>query len=177
MPVQSKVKQYTAEELDLALLSDKCFEKLGKQPFRWQLECALAILRGKDVVLDVGTGSGKTLCFSLPLVLSDKDIALSVSPLTALMVDQSDSAALKTIAVCQETISCAGPDKLYSDIVEGKFRQVLVSPEIAISGEFQKAVLAKDPFVRNLRVVNIDEAHCMNVWGGSFRPDYAALGL
>jgi superfamily II DNA helicase RecQ len=54
---------------------------------------------------------------------------------------------------------------------------VLVSPEIAISGEFQKAVLAKDPFVRNLRVVNIDEAHCMNVWGGSFRPDYAALGL
>jgi ATP-dependent helicase YprA (DUF1998 family) len=88
MPVQSKVKQYTAEELDLALLSDKCFEKLGKRPFRWQLECALAILCGKDVVLDVGTGSGKTLCFSLPLVLSDKDIALSVSPLTALMVDQ-----------------------------------------------------------------------------------------
>ena len=54
---------------------------------------------------------------------------------------------------------------------------MLVSPEIAISGEFQKTVLSKDPFIRNLRVVNIDEAHCMNVWGGSFRPDYAALGL
>jgi len=83
MPILSKVKQYTPEELDFTLISDKCFKKLGKRPFRWQLECTLAILRGKDVVLDVGTGSGKTLCFSLPLVLNDKDIALSVSPLTA----------------------------------------------------------------------------------------------
>ena len=88
MPTLSKVKQYTPEELDSALVSDKCFEKLGKRPFRWQLESALAILCGKDVVLDVGTGSGKTLCFSLPLVLNDRDIALSVSPLTALMIDQ-----------------------------------------------------------------------------------------
>jgi ATP-dependent helicase YprA (DUF1998 family) len=61
MHVQSKVKQYTVEELDFALISDKCFENLEKRPFQWQLECALAILCGKDVVLDVGTGSEKTL--------------------------------------------------------------------------------------------------------------------
>jgi hypothetical protein len=42
------------------------------------------------------------------------------------------------------------------DIIEGKFRQVLVSPEIAISGEFQKAVLSKEPFIHNLRAVNIE---------------------
>lgn len=96
MPVQSKVKQYTADELDLALISDKAFEKLGKRPFRWQLECALATLSGKDVVLDVGTGSGKTLCFSLPLLLNDRDMALTISPLTALMVDQVNSLDLST---------------------------------------------------------------------------------
>jgi superfamily II DNA helicase RecQ len=54
---------------------------------------------------------------------------------------------------------------------------VIVSPEIATSTEFQKAVLSKDSFMNSLRVVNIDEAPCINVWGGSFRPDYAALGV
>jgi hypothetical protein len=61
MPIQSKVKQYTAEELDFGLISDKAYEKLGKRPFRWQLEAAAAILCGRDVVLDVGTGSGSVM--------------------------------------------------------------------------------------------------------------------
>ena len=54
---------------------------------------------------------------------------------------------------------------------------MIVSPEIATSTEFQKAVLSKDSFMSSLRVVNIDEAHCVNIWGGSFRPDYASLGV
>ena len=57
MPIQSKVKQYTPEELNMGLLSDKAYEKLGKRPFQWQLDGAAAILCGRDVVLDVGTGS------------------------------------------------------------------------------------------------------------------------
>jgi DEAD/DEAH box helicase len=88
MLIQSKVKQYTVEELDLGLISDMAYEKLGKRPFQWQLEAAAAILCGKDVVLDVGTGSGKTLCFSLPLLLNERDVSLTISPLTALMIDQ-----------------------------------------------------------------------------------------
>lgn len=88
MPLQSKVKQYTAQELDLGLISDKAYEVLGKRPFRWQLEAAMGVLCGQDVILDIGTGSGKTLCFSLPLLLNEKDLALTISPLTALMIDQ-----------------------------------------------------------------------------------------
>jgi len=53
----------------------------------------------------------------------------------------------------------------------------MVSPEIVVLPEFQKDVLSKDEFATQLRVINIDEAHCINVWGGSFRPDYAALGV
>lgn len=52
-----------------------------------------------------------------------------------------------------------------------------MSPEIATSSEFQKGVLSKSIYTDHLRAVNIDEAHCINIWGGSFRPDYANLGV
>jgi len=98
MPVQSKVKQYLDEELDLKMISDRSYQTFGVHPFRWQLEAAAAILCGRDVVLDVRTGSGKTLCFSLPLFLNEKNISITVSPLTALMIDQvSTSLILKEV--------------------------------------------------------------------------------
>lgn len=52
-----------------------------------------------------------------------------------------------------------------------------MSPEIAISPEFRKAVISKQAFWGRLRIVVIDEAHCISLWGGSFRLDYANLGL
>ena len=88
MPIQSKVHRYKPEEISLDDLAAKAFSILHKKPFVWQLEIALAILCGEDVIIDVGTGSGKTLCFSLPLILNDTDMVLTVSPLTALMIDQ-----------------------------------------------------------------------------------------
>lgn len=82
------VKIYKPGELDRAHLAHCAVEILGKKPFNWQLDAAEAVLCGQDVVLDVGTGSGKTLCFSLPLLLHKTDMALTISPLTALMLDQ-----------------------------------------------------------------------------------------
>ncbi|KAF8174398.1 hypothetical protein BJ912DRAFT_858456 [Pholiota molesta] len=87
-PDEPKVKIYTEAEVDLVALAQKAEEILGKRPFRWQLEAAQAILCGRDVILDVGTGCGKTLCFSLPLLLNDTDMGITVSPLSALMIDQ-----------------------------------------------------------------------------------------
>ena len=63
------------------------------------------------------------------------------------------------------------------DITDGKFHEVLVLPEIATSQEFHRAVLSKDSFSSLLHVVNIDEVHCINIWGGTFRTDYAGLGV
>ncbi|KAJ7808984.1 hypothetical protein B0H14DRAFT_3151768 [Mycena olivaceomarginata] len=100
-----------------------------------------------------------------------------VSPLSALMIDQAASSMIPTVAVCSETLTRLGSDKVYEDIVLGKFRQVIVSPEIATSSAFRKAALSKPQFTSKLRCVGIDEAHCVSLWRGSFRPDYADLGL
>ncbi|KAJ7686217.1 P-loop containing nucleoside triphosphate hydrolase protein, partial [Mycena rosella] len=67
--------------------------------------------------------------------------------------------------------------QLNQNIVAGKFCQVIVSPEIVTSLSFQKSTLSKPQFTSRLRCVCIDEAHCISLWGGSFRPDYADLGL
>jgi len=89
MPSQSKVRQYQDHKVDFSHLSDKSYEVFRKWPFRWQLEAAQAILCGWDIDLDIGTGSGKTLCFTLLLLLNNSNIALTVSPLTALIIDQA----------------------------------------------------------------------------------------
>ena len=86
----SKVRRYKPEEIDVEKLVEKADQIFHKRPFEWQLDVPRAVLCGEDVVVDVGTGSGKTLCFSLPLLLDETgtEIILTISPLTALMIDQ-----------------------------------------------------------------------------------------
>lgn len=98
----STVHKYKAEELGddaRALLKLRAKEQLGVTPFDWQIDAALSILRGEDTVIDVGTGCGKSICFSLPLLLDEKDTALVVSPLSALMRDQVRKRALTSPAL------------------------------------------------------------------------------
>lgn len=82
------VRKYKAEEISIDLLVTRAHNILGAKPFRFRLEVAAAVLKGEDVIIDVGTGCGKTLCFTLPLLLEATDIAMIVSPLSALMIDQ-----------------------------------------------------------------------------------------
>jgi superfamily II DNA helicase RecQ len=74
-------------------------------------------------------------------------------------------------------MSHIGPQKLYKDIVDGKFHQVIISPEIVVSESFQKEVLSEKKFHQRLQAMYIDEAHYISLWGGSFHPDYASLGV
>lgn len=88
-------------------------QTFGFEPFDWQIDTAEAILKGQDVVLDVGTGSGKTLAFSLALLLDKKAIAISVCPLSSLMIEQMENARISTIAVCQETFDRTSKEQVF----------------------------------------------------------------
>ncbi|KAJ7858945.1 hypothetical protein B0H14DRAFT_2747781 [Mycena olivaceomarginata] len=92
MPTHSKVQNPSVADpgppkvykpISLDILIARADEILGTKPFTFQLEAAAAVLRGEDIIIDVGTGCGKTLCFTLPLLLDATDISLIVSPLTA----------------------------------------------------------------------------------------------
>jgi ATP-dependent helicase YprA (DUF1998 family) len=87
-PLQKNVRIYKPEDLNHDDLAARTKTILGKVAFAWQLEIGAAAMCGEDVIVDVGTGCGKSLGFSIPLVLHETDIALRVTPLTALMIDQ-----------------------------------------------------------------------------------------
>jgi len=73
--------------LDYEALAAHTEAILGHVAFGWQMEIRAAALCGEDVIVDVGTGCGKSLPFSIPLVLHETDVALRVTPFTALMID------------------------------------------------------------------------------------------
>lgn len=63
------------------------------------------------------------------------------------------------------------------DILSGTYRHIIISPELSISKMISTQLFSKPEFYERLRMVFIDEAHCASLWGSSFRPDYALLGL
>jgi ATP-dependent helicase YprA (DUF1998 family) len=142
MVAPSRLRIYKPGEIDLDDLANKALAILQKKPFVWQLEIAEAVLRGEDVIVDVGIGSGKTLCFALPLLKDETDMVLVVSPLTALMVDQvrifiqprneqltymkqAKDVRVATVAICAETMALVGTDNLYK-VVFPLYRIVMI---------------------------------------------------
>ncbi len=144
----------------------------GYDVFRPGQEQAVdAVLAGRNVLTVMPTGSGKSLCFQVPaLVMSG--LTVVVSPLVALMADQV--AALKLAGVAAETINSS---RLREDNVAvwrraaaGEVRLLYMSPERLMT-EPMLAALARLP----LKLIAIDEAHCISQWGPAFRPEYEAL--
>ncbi len=136
-----------------------------------QAEVVESILAGKNSVVIMPTGGGKSLCYQLPAMMLD-GVTLVVSPLIALMKDQVD--ALKTLNIpttfINSSISYGEAKKRLSEIRRGIYKLVYIAPERFRSETFTDAMAEVQ-----VKLLAIDEAHCISHWGHDFRPDYLRL--
>ena len=147
-------------------------ENWGYEDFRpLQLDIIESIGSGKDTLAILPTGGGKSLTYQVP-ALAMEGMALIVSPLIALMVDQIQN--LKKRGIRAEVIHAGMNRDRVFDILEqaqyGAFKMLYVAPERLQSELFLKRL----QFLK-LSFIAVDEAHCISEWGYDFRPSYLKI--
>lgn len=160
-------------------LEETLFDSFGFSEFRpGQKEVVEAILSGRDALVLWATGQGKSLCYQLPTIHSQRT-AVIVSPLISLMHDQVvklNATVGEGRRVLAVLLGSAQVDpSVEQRALQGEFRFIFLSPEKLLQTGFLEKLQALH-YSKGLSLVAVDEAHCMSEWGHQFRREYQQLG-
>lgn len=146
----------------------------GYDRFRPMQEAIIqSILSGRDTVVLMPTGGGKSVCFQIPALMLP-GLTVVVSPLIALMKDQVGALHLNGIPAAFYNSTQTGREQrdVEDDCISGKLKLLYVSPEKLLTESFFHFLKRS-----NVSLFAIDEAHCISSWGHDFRPEYTQLHI
>ena len=148
--------------------------KFGYDSFRLEQQNAIQhILEGKDSLVLMPTGGGKSICYQIPALLFE-GLTVVVSPLISLMKDQVDALRANGIdaAYLNSSLGNSEQGQIMRDAQAGRIKLLYVAPERLLQQGDGFLTFLKDA---NVSLFAIDEAHCISSWGHDFRPEYMQL--
>lgn len=144
----------------------------GYPDFRpMQKRAVAAVLSGRDAVIVLPTGGGKSICFQVPALLLP-GLTVVVSPLISLMADQVQALQRRAVAAdyLNSTLTPEETTRRMARLERGETKLLYVAPERLVAGRTTDALRRS-----TVSLLAVDEAHCVSIWGQDFRPSYARL--